>query len=107
MNDRVRYRLQSKALQETEPILKGLKKQYPQLKHVRVRFDDQPDRKMIDSGLPVGAESTYVEPDIVLFLFNIYETNREAADYRSRIRRVLLREIGDLVGEDLTAELED
>ena len=28
---------------------------------------------------------------------NIYRANREAVDFRARVRRVLLKEIGDLV----------
>ena len=103
-NHRLRTRLQSAALQECDRILKPLKKKYPQLKPVRVRFEDVPYEKMTDSGLPAESESAYVEPEIILYLFNIYDAHKEAADYRARIRRVLLKEIGDLIGEDLVEE---
>ena len=102
--NRLRTRLQMVALQECDLILKPLKKKYPQLKDVSVRFEDLPDEKLIESGLPAESESHYVESEIILYLLTIYNAGKEAADYRARIRRLLLEEIGDLVGEDLVVE---
>ena len=100
---RLRTRLQYAALQECDKILKPLKKKYPQLKDVYVRFEDLPNIEMMSAGLKLETESAYVpdEQAIILFVLNIYEAGKEAADYRARIRRVLLKEIGDLVGEEI------
>jgi hypothetical protein len=102
--NRLRTRLTSAAHQECDTILMPMKKKYPQLKPVSVRFEDLPDKEMVKRGLPAESKSTYVEPEIVLFLFNIYEERIEAAEYRARVRRVLLAEIGDLIGEDIRIE---
>lgn len=103
-NNRLRSRLASAARQECDAILKSLKKQYPQLKQATYRFEDLPDAKMACGGLPAESMSTYIEPEIILFLFNIYQAHTEAADFRAKVQRVLLAEIGDLVGEDITVE---
>jgi len=81
-----------------------MKKQYPQLKSTGLRFEDKPDSKMIASGVLPEYKSACRDGDVILFLFNIYDTGKNATDYRENVRRILLRELGDLIGEDLAGQ---
>lgn len=102
--NRLRTRLQAAAREECDAVFKVVKKQYSQLKAVELRFEDIPACKMIAAGVPPEAVSTVRAGEIVLFLFNVYQAGKNAADFREGVRRALLTEIGDLIGEDVVEQ---
>jgi len=102
--NRLRTRLQAAAREECDAVFKVVKTQCQQLKDIELRFEDTPDSKMLAAGVPPEAVSTVRAGEIVLFLFNIYQAGKNAADFREGVRRALLTEIGDLIGEEVVEQ---
>lgn len=101
--NRLFLRLVSIAQEETVEILKAMRKKYPQLKNTKVRFQDRPDKEMIAAGAKAEIESAFVpdEREILLFLVNISSrSGNSVSDFKERFKQALLKEVGDLLGEE-------
>lgn len=99
----LRKRLALIAMEEVDELLRGIKENFPQLRDLTVALEDSPGTGLLKAGAREGQESRYDQDkqELVLFLFNIYKANKQAPDFRKRIRDLVLTIAGGLVGEYL------
>ena len=102
--NRLRHRLELVAQEEADIILKKVIKLFPAVKEITLRFADEPDTAMIEAELSPDAEILVRDKELILFVFNIHERAKEAPDYRARVRRLMIEELGDIVGVDFGGE---
>jgi len=103
--NRLRLRLVQAARAETQKVLSQLLRSYPQLKTVRFSYQDLVSDEQLQARVGKEAESCSWDNEIVLFVFTVYElAGKRPEDYRERIQRAVLHEIGKVVGEDLGEE---
>ncbi|MDD4871307.1 MAG: hypothetical protein PHR77_12170 [Kiritimatiellae bacterium] len=100
----LRRKLKLLAAKEADEVLRKLKKLYPQLKPMSIVYEDVPTTDMLKSDIKIESEFAYDndKQELTFFLFNIYMlVENDAQDFRRRIRGAILKECGDIVGEDL------
>ena len=100
-NEYLRHRLLKVALEECHNILKPLKKAYPRLSKVSIVFEDAPSTVLLQLGVRPDCDYYYdaEKQEIVIFLFNAYEKNHEAAEFRRRVRDAVFDTFEDMGGD--------
>jgi len=103
----LRKRLTITAHKEVDEVLRMVKHHFPQLKGLRVLFEDVPTATMIKSGVKLESEYCYDsdKQELTLFLFNIYmAVENDSGEFKRRIRHSILSVAGDLVGEEMAED---